>query len=74
MLKREHGRLEALVRQGSCAGVWPEGEEWIREALVGVIGCRHFLVSRTINRFIVTLLLLLDDCAMYLAGAGSRIR
>ena len=31
-------RLDALVRQRSCGGMYPEGEECIAEALAGVIG------------------------------------
>jgi hypothetical protein len=67
-LKGEQEYPVALVRQWSCGGVWPEGEEWIREALAGVIGRRHFTSSELcFSRFVVTVLLLLNDGEMCFA-------
>jgi hypothetical protein len=53
------------VERRNCGGVWPEGEEWIREVLAGIIGRRHFTSSKfCFSRFVVTLL---NDCEMCFA-------
>ena len=45
----------------------------IDQIALGTIGCRYFLVSYILHRFVVTLLLLLND-VFCLASVGTRIR